>query len=637
MNTRTYIELDTNNETGIYFPKIPKEHEQLFRRYIEESRHFQEITQLYQLMQFNLAEIFSHYTFHFNDTVAPVTDKKFNILQINALIGNAVSSAHTLIEAMDIFDRVYISEQQFFKKGYISKTYDEYFSYRFTECIRNYMQHGHIPISFDGEKIFFQISEILDVSHFTINKKLKKQLENIKKELINHGVMETRLGVVPVLYEYFLLMHIIILEFFQFIRPYFIEDFCEVKKVLLANPDYLVDICRKKFVGVYLDEGNMMHGFFLPENEEKDIDDQINNAQLKLEQYRSNNGNLFFLTIHYCLENRIPAICIVRDDDLSQNLEEYCMKRSADIHHLSFDDYYGKMTMYSVYRLYPFIQFKDGLRWNVPYQEVTITDFLRTFPQAKEEGLNVYANNVGGAEELFQTLMQDWSSYLYQAKIFLENIGIDSLADALDWCSRITFVWQGLKWFTKSFSKEKKGKPRIKDLRYYIKQKNEWNIIELANNLHAVPELLETVLQELGYVCKDGVNYHYDEKIAVGLEHERQQYLSKIYDCHGTNVNCSSMNQAIEHLNVNLLYFAILKKEQGKLEEFDLLVQEMLLPLKKFEPFLFWDDLYKCIRISEVLPESFCEEDEENIRTCVEKIDDALSSESTKNSFSNCL
>lgn len=86
------------------------------------------------------------------------------------------------------------------------------------------------------------------------------------------------------------------------------------------------------------------------------------------------------------------------------------------------------------------------------------------------------------------------------------------------------------------------------------------------------------------------------------------------------------MNQAIEHLNASLLYFAVLKKEQGNLEEFDLSIQEMLFPLKKFEPFLFWDDLYKCIRISEMLPESFCEEEEENIRTCIEEIDDALSS-----------
>ena len=119
MNTRTYIELDTNNETDIYFPEIQQEHEQLFRRYIEESRHFQEITQLYQMMLFNLDEIFSHYEFHFNDTVTPVNGKEINILQINALLVNSVSSAHTLIEAMDVFDKVYISDQRFFKMNYI--------------------------------------------------------------------------------------------------------------------------------------------------------------------------------------------------------------------------------------------------------------------------------------------------------------------------------------------------------------------------------------------------------------------------------------------------------------------------------------------------------------------------------------
>ena len=61
-----------------------------------------------------------------------------------------------------------------------------------------------------------------------------------------------------------------------------------------------------------------MHGFVLPDNVEKDIDDQINNAQLKLEQYKRNNEHLFFLTIHYRLENRMPVMCMVRDDDLSQ-------------------------------------------------------------------------------------------------------------------------------------------------------------------------------------------------------------------------------------------------------------------------------------------------------------------------------
>lgn len=48
-------------------------------------------------------------------------------IRINAMISNAVSSAKTLMEALAVFDQTYISEEQQFKKQYISAAYDEYF------------------------------------------------------------------------------------------------------------------------------------------------------------------------------------------------------------------------------------------------------------------------------------------------------------------------------------------------------------------------------------------------------------------------------------------------------------------------------------------------------------------------------
>lgn len=131
------------------------------------------------------------------------------------------------------------------------------------------------------------------------------------------------------------------------------------------------------------------------------------------------------------------------------------------------------MTMNAVYRLFPYIQFEDGVRWNVPYQEVSIADFVRTFPQVKKEGLKAFANNVAGADELFQRMMQDWSIYLWDARVILANIGIHSPIDALDWVSRIVVVWQGMQWFAKSFSKSKKHKPLIRDIRKYIRR-DDW-------------------------------------------------------------------------------------------------------------------------------------------------------------------
>lgn len=83
------------------------------------------------------------------------------------------------------------------------------------------MQHGHVPVSFDGEKISFQLSEILDTAHTKINATLKKQMKNIEQQLFDYGEMNVQLTVVKMLYKYFLLVHILICEFLKYIKNFF--------------------------------------------------------------------------------------------------------------------------------------------------------------------------------------------------------------------------------------------------------------------------------------------------------------------------------------------------------------------------------------------------------------------------------
>ena len=629
MNTRRVIKIEENEQNFIFY-KMSEENEKIFRNYIEMSRHFQEITQLYRMMLFDLDDISKQYVFHFDDRVIPLYDKELNILYVNRIIRNAVSSARTLIESMEIFEREYIDSEGYFKINFISRTYDEYFSYRFIDFIRNYLQHGHVPISFDGEKIFFQLSEILDVTHMRINSSLKKQMKNIEHELLDYGDGNIYLTVVPMCYEYFLLVQVLILEFLRFIKGYLLEHFNKVQEILEENGEYVLDINGIPFVAVYLDEERRLHGFSAEDNMEREMDYWIDFAEKQLQQYEKNNNHIIFLNIKYCLENRMPIMNMVTDDVLSENLEEYCLKIGTGIHFLSFDKYYGKMEMNAVYRFFPYIQFEDGVRWNVPYQEVTIADFVRTFPQVRKEGLKVFANNVGGAGDFIQSLMQDWSGYIYGAKAILTNIGIGSPIDLLDWASRIVFVWQGMQWIEKSFSKSKKQKPFIRDLRNYIQQRKEWNLVELEKNLHAHQELLRIVLEEQGYVCRDGMIYRYDKTIAEKLEQERNAFLEKRYDNHGTNVNCFEMNVAVEQLNVDLLYFAVLEKECNKLEEYDEKVKELLAPLKECGPYIIWDDLDRSIQIAKNIPKSFCEKDLELIWQCVKEVDERVLVEANK-------
>lgn len=626
MNTREFVKIG-EDEQNIVFNEIDKEDELLFRKYMEASRHFQEIFQLYKMMLFNLEELLEHYDMQFDDRVYSKHGEKVDAIEINALVSNAVSSARTLIESMDVFDKVYIDKEENFKKNYISKAYDEDFSYRFIDFIRNYMQHGHVPVSFDGEKISFQLSEILDTAHTKINATLKKQMKNIEQQLFDYGEMNVQLTVVKMLYKYFLLVHILICEFLKYIKKFFLEITNKINNILDDHPEYVLHIYGTPFVVVYLDTGGNMNGFDPRSDILRDIDSKINFAEEKLKKYEQSNGHLFFLRINYCLENRFPVTGIIDDDMLPQNLEEVCLKIGTGIYHLSFDTYYGDMEMNAVYRLYPYIQFEDGIHWNVPYQNVTIEDFVRTFPLVKRDGLVVFANNVGGADEFLQRIMQDWSAYLWEAKIILSKAGISSPIDIIDWASRFAFVLQGVQWLKKSFAKQKKDKPCIKDLRNYILKNNSWNINELQKNLHARRELLVIVLEELGYVCRNDSIYIYDSDIAELIEQERNELCQKRYDNHGTNVNCYNMNLSVEQLNVDLMYLAVLVKEAGKLDTYDSKVQDLIQSLKDYNQYIVWDDLSKAIRFEEQLPENFSMDDADCICRCVEHVDESVNAE----------
>ncbi len=65
----------------------------------------------------------------------------------------------------------------------------------------------------------------------------------------------------------------------------------------------------------------------------------------------------------------------------------------------------------------------------------------------KEYGRKAVANNVGGADDILQRMLQDWSVFLCETKMILEKLGIHSVVDVIDWWARIDFVYQNIKLF----------------------------------------------------------------------------------------------------------------------------------------------------------------------------------------------
>ena len=629
MNTRAYIPMDFLNVPGTQLEKLPWEHEQILRRYLSMSQHICELDELYSMMVFNLENMFEKFSLQFDDRIFAKRGETVDVIQINALLCNAVSAGRTLIESMEKFDEFYISKDKSFKKNFISKAYDQYSEYKIVDFLRNYMQHGHIPIHYDEEKIYLDLSEILETTHLKMNTNLKRMLQKAKKDLLEYGVADTRLCCVPLFYKYFLLIHRLYRAFYSYAEYTLMQIGEEKRKLLQDHPEYVRQVDEIAFAPVYQDELGQLHGVAVEDGYEEKIRENITYAEEKLQEYIKGNGQICSLQIDYCLEYRIPEMILIHEEELSENLVSYCKKHGHEIRHVSFYTYYkDDMDSYTRYKMFPYIQFEEGVEWNVPYDRVTIRDFLRTFPEAEEKGILVQANNMGGdGIQTAQAVLQGWKTFLYHSSQILDTLGINSLADAIDWASRVVFIYQSIGWLKKSFGKRIEKKPTIEQLEEYIRRAERWELSQLSSTLHAAPELLKLVLSEVGYISQDGELFVYDEVIAAQRKEEERKRKAEKENSHGTQVDCRKMNKVIEELNVTILYYASLQNEKkaeecGKETRIGKCVEQVIC---KYREFLWWDEVREELKVRDPLLEKFTEEIQGKICRDVRALEEELS------------
>lgn len=611
MNARNYISFGESEKN---FTSLPEEHKRVFQRYMEFAQHIRELDQLYRMMNFNLENIFEQFTLNFDDRVFTKNGEPVDPIKLNALLGNAISSGRTLIESMEVCDKAYISEEGAFKRNFISPVYDECPDYRIVDFLRNYMQHGHVPVSYDGQKIFLNLSEILDVTHMKINAGLNRFLGEAEKQLLSYGAMETRLSCVIFFYKYFLMVYKLYHAFYSY-ASYDIEKIYEDRqKLLQEHPEYVYATGGELVVPVYLDELGQLHGFLADEDYEGMIKQNIAYAQERLQDYIKVNGQVCSLQIEYCLEYRIPELLLVYEENLTENLVEYCKKHGHEVRYVSFGKYYkSDIDAYTRYEMFPYIEFEDGVEWNVLYDRVTIRDFLRTFPEAEKTGICVQANNMGGDGLIGQMLLQGWQIFFEGCAVIGNQLGIHSAKDMIDTVSRWVFCYGMLEWFIQSFGEKIEKKPSVDQIREYIQRRDTWNLLKLSKAQHASVNLVQWLLWESGYISGDGETYQYNEK-----EHE---YIKELYrkrqmekeDSHGTQVDCRELNEIISVLNTTILYYAISLKEKG--ERNDSVDEKLRASVDStvqllYEEYLIWDGTDTEIKVKDPLPEDFTEETE---------------------------
>lgn len=247
MNTEEYLlfsDLDIDIEK-VKVPDFSEEEYKFIENYIEFTRHIQEIDQLFRIFKINFQDILLHYQLYNNDTIIRQMDlenKEDDIIIINALVINYISSAKTFTESVENFivKKLGKDELEKFKSMYLSKIYDENFSYRLLIRLRDYAQHGHLPVHMSYDKKYsFDLEQILYTPHFSQNQKMKDEITNIIEKIYNEFGNNPRIMFTRTIAEFQLCVFEIYISFISTIKEMLIDLEKKLEKLIKERPEVI--------------------------------------------------------------------------------------------------------------------------------------------------------------------------------------------------------------------------------------------------------------------------------------------------------------------------------------------------------------------------------------------------------------
>ena len=195
MNTVKYVSIaDIGVDLeSIEIPEYNEDEQNVIAEYIEITRALKEADDLFHIHRANFSIFLSCFEMGNNDVLTRYDKFVFqesDEILINALTINCISAGKTLVESLERSVRTMAGEKSDmygnFKNNYYSKFYDESFSYRFLTHIRNYSQHGHIPVTVENQNMCsFDLKRYLSTPHTKYNAEVKKQVEKIVQLVFN--------------------------------------------------------------------------------------------------------------------------------------------------------------------------------------------------------------------------------------------------------------------------------------------------------------------------------------------------------------------------------------------------------------------------------------------------------------------
>ena len=161
MDTERYFKATEENLNSIAnYLEGTKEELKVIIDYVELMRHMQEIHQWY--------DIFVYSRRNLKNAVL-----KKDKIGINVYLISLISAGKTIADSVTLCIKNNLEEECLF----IRNEYDSNFSYKFLIRLRNYSQHGHIPVSIIEGQPRFDLLQIYNTPHYDFNSNLKKDVD----------------------------------------------------------------------------------------------------------------------------------------------------------------------------------------------------------------------------------------------------------------------------------------------------------------------------------------------------------------------------------------------------------------------------------------------------------------------------
>lgn len=253
-------------ENKIDFSIITEDENKCFIDYCAINRQCVELRNLFYIFYFNVKNFFNCFEAEEFDKFVKTKHCPTNMnkyLCINALVGSCLGSGKTLYEALEVSAKYFgesIHEEFKFK---VSKIYDNSFSYKLLIRLRDYAQHGHLPVSVRDDFLSFNIDDIVNCPNFTINNTLKKQLINISEKIKSSTGEPPNLSFTMTFFPYILNLIKIHSMYMQQLFVRTLAKHKEVEEILEIKPE-LLNRCinDNKFYVIYKDNDEL-HAFLI--------------------------------------------------------------------------------------------------------------------------------------------------------------------------------------------------------------------------------------------------------------------------------------------------------------------------------------------------------------------------------------